>query len=34
MSGEVRRGKTTSGQVYGSMYILGPCSSIGMVCLE
>jgi len=33
-SGEVRRGKTMSGQVRGSMYILGPWSSIGIVCLE
>ena len=27
MSGEVRRGRTTSEQVHGSMYILGPWSS-------
>jgi len=28
------KGRTISRQVCGSMYIMGPWSSIGMVCLE
>jgi len=33
-SGEVRRERTSSGQVRGNMYILGPWLSIGVVYLE
>jgi len=33
-SGEVRRDRTTSGHICGSMYILGPRSNVGMVCME